>query len=74
MNTNNLMYEEMDMLKQKAGNAWDRPHDIVVKFGVLCFSGLGLWVWIPSADLHTMHQAMLWQHPTYKIEEDWQRF
>ena len=21
-------------------------------------------------DLHTTYQAMLWQHPTYKIEED----
>ena len=30
----------------------------------------GLWVWIQGADLHTTHQAMLWWHPTYKIEED----
>ena len=33
----------------------------------------GLQVQIPSADLHIAHQAMLWQHPTYKIEEDWHR-
>ena len=33
-----------------------------------------LWwpgVQLPGADLHTTHQAMLWQHPIYKIEEDW---
>ena len=23
-----------------------------------------------GADLHTTYQAMLWQHPTYKVEED----
>ena len=35
--------------------------------------GLGLQVQIPGVDLYTTHQAMLWQCPTYKIEEDWQR-
>ena len=28
---------------------------------------------IQHVDLHTAHQAMLWQHPTYEIEEDWHR-
>ena len=28
---------------------------------------------ILGVDLHTAHQAMLWWHPTYKIEEDWHR-
>ena len=28
---------------------------------------------IPGTDLHTAHQAMLWQHPTYKVDEDWQQ-
>ena len=32
-----------------------------------------LWVQILGADLHTAHQAMLWWHPTYKIEEGWHR-
>ena len=40
-----------------------------LKFHVLCFRGLGSWVRIPGADL--LHScAMLWGHPTYKIEED----
>ena len=30
-------------------------------------------VHILGVDLHTAHQAMLWQHPTYKTEEDWHR-
>ena len=33
----------------------------------------GLHVQILGADLHTVHQAMLWWRPTYKVEEDWQR-
>ena len=33
----------------------------------------GSWVWIPGVDLHTFHQAVLWWHPTYKVEEDWHR-
>ena len=38
-------------------------------FRVLCFSGLGSQARIPGADL--LHSsAMLWRHPTYKIEED----
>ena len=33
--------------------------------------GRGSWVQIPGADLLVTHQAMLWQCPAYKIEEDW---
>ena len=33
----------------------------------------GSQVWIPGADLHTTGQAMLWQGPAYRIEEDWHR-
>ena len=33
----------------------------------------GLWVQIPGMDVHPAHQAMLWWHPTYKIEEYWHR-
>ena len=47
-----------------------QPHDVMLKFGMVLFGGLDLWVWIPGADLH--HSAdMLWQLPTYKVEEDW---
>ena len=54
---------------EKRKRGW--PGGIVVKF--LC-STLAVWgsqVWILGTDLHTAHQAMLWQDPTYKIEEDW---
>ena len=26
-----------------------------------------------GTDLHITHQAVLWRHPTYKVEEDWHR-
>ena len=39
-----------------------------LKFGVLHFGGPGSQVRIPVADL--LHSsAMLWRHPTYKVEE-----
>ena len=42
------------------------------KYHMLHFSRLRSWVRIPGADL--LHSpAMLWQHPTYKVEEDWHR-
>ena len=40
-----------------------------LKFSMLCFSGPGSWVGILGVDL--LHSsAMLWGHPTYKVEED----
>ena len=47
---------------------------IVVKSSMLHFSGLGSQVQILGTDLQTGHQAMLWQCPTYKMEEDWHRY
>ena len=46
---------------------------MLVKFARSASVAQGWCVWILGADLHTSHQAMLWQHPTYKIEEDWQQ-
>ena len=46
---------------------------IVVKFPCSTLVAQGLRVQIPGKDLHIAHQAMLWQHPTYKVEEDWHR-
>ena len=46
----------------------------VVKFTRSALVAPGSWVQIPGADLHTAHQAMLLQHPTYKTEEDWHRY
>ena len=39
----------------------------------LCFGGPGFAGLDPRCGPTTAHQAMLRQHPTYKIEEDWQR-
>ena len=44
-----------------------------LKFHVLLFSSPGSWVQIPGTDLLLHSPAMLWWHPTYKIEEDWHR-
>lgn len=46
---------------------------VVVKFAPSTWAAWGSWVWVPGTDLHTAHQAMLWQRPTYKIEADWQQ-
>ena len=50
-----------------------QPSSAVVKFACSALVAWGLQVQILGANLHTAHQAMLWCHPTYKIEEDWQQ-
>ena len=57
------------MKKQSRG----QPGDVAVKVARPASVALGLQVQIPGVDLHTAHQAMLWHHLTYKIEEDWHR-
>ena len=52
---------------------WGRPGDGVIKFSCSALVAGGSQVPIPVMVVHTTHQAMLWQHPTYKIEEDWHR-
>ena len=47
-----------------------RPSGVVVKFAHSASAALGSRVRIPGMDVRTVHQAMLWQHPTCKIEED----
>ena len=44
-------------------------HGLVVKFDVLHLGGLGSRVLILGKDLYHS-SAILWQHVTYKIEED----
>ena len=51
-----------------------QPSGIVVKFMCLASAAQGSGVQILGADMHTAHQAMLWWHPTYKIEEDWHKY
>ena len=50
-----------------------RPAGVVVQFSCSASAARGSQVWIPGIDLHTTHQAMLWQCPSYKTEEDWHR-
>ena len=50
------------------------PSGVLVKFAHSASAAWGLPVQIPGADLHTTCQAMLWQHPTYKMEEGWHRY
>ena len=45
------------------------PGSIVVKFAGSA-SVAGVCSSHPGHDLHTLHEAMQWWHPTYKIEED----
>ena len=59
-------------LRKIERNLWGWPHGLVVKFGALCFGSPGLRVQMHSADPHHS-SAMLWQWPTYKLEEDWQQ-
>ena len=56
--------------KPKKFTIWGQPCGVVVKFSMVCFSGLGSWVWILGADLHHS-SAMLWWWPACKIQEDW---
>ena len=46
---------------------WGQPSGVVIKLGRYASVAWGSQVLIPGVDLHTTHQAMLWQHPTYKI-------
>ena len=47
-----------------------QPRGLVVKFGSLHRSGPGL---VPGCRVTPLISTMLWQAPTYKIEEDWHR-
>ena len=49
---------------------WAQPHGLVLQFGVLHVGGPGL---VLGTDLYYSVAAMLWQQPTYKLEEDWHR-
>ena len=46
---------------------------VMVRFACSALVARGLQVQVLCADPHTAHQAMLWRHPTYKVEEDWHR-
>ena len=50
-----------------------RPGGIVVKSTHSASVAQGSWLRILGTDLYTAHHAVLWWHPTYKIEEDCHR-
>ena len=62
--------DTFNVLLDKKGKCWGWPGGVVVKFVCSALAAQGSRVQIPGVDLHTTHQAMLWQHPTYKREED----
>ena len=47
-----------------------QPGRVVVGLTRYTLAAQGSQVRIPGRDLHTTHQAMLWRHPAYKMEED----
>ena len=47
------------------------PGGVLVKFVHSASAAQRLWVQILGIDLYTTHQALLWECPTYKIEEYW---
>ena len=61
------------MVKLKNVCLGDQPSGAAVKCACSASAAQGSPVWIPGANLHTTHQAMLWRCPTHKIEEDWHR-
>ena len=62
--------EHKNTLKSTMGG-W--PSSVVVRFVCSTLAAQGSCVQILGMDLHTVCQAMLWEHPTYKIEGNWHR-
>ena len=61
------------LVKKKKSLRWGQPSGTTVKFSHSASAARSLLVRIPSADLRTAYQTMLWRRPTYKIEEDGHR-
>ena len=49
-----------------------QPHGVVVKLAHFNLTAQCSQVQIQGADLRTTQQDSMWQHPSYKIEEDGQ--
>ena len=58
-------------VKQNNLRPW--PCSGVVRFGALCFGGLGSQVQFPGTNLHHC-QAVMWQRPISKVDKDWHRY
>ena len=63
----------MSSLRISKYSSWNQPGCEVVKFVHSALAAWGSRVRILGADLHITHQAVLWQSPTHKMEEDWHR-
>ena len=63
-----LSFVIREFIRKDITRSW-RP-GLVVKFGAFHFSGLGLHLQIPGAELHDS-SVKLWWLPTYRIVEDW---
>ena len=61
---NSSMSFQSEILPNKV--SWNRaqPRGGLVKFAHSALAAWGSLVWILGVDLHSAHQAMLWQHPT----------
>ena len=71
MSLSNFLLYTPEFFKNNKVRGW--PGGIVVKFAHSATVVQGSPLQILDTDLHTTHQAMLWWHPAYKIEEDWQQ-
>ena len=58
------------MCKNKKNPFRGQPGGVVVEFTQSSLAAQGSPVRIPGTDLHTAHQATLWQRPTYNVEEE----
>ena len=65
-----LLSESPEDLLKKYGLPGGQPSGVVVKFVCSTSVAQGSQVQILGTDLRTAHHATLWQHPTYKTEED----
>ena len=66
--------EEEKLVNNQKDHDGGQPGGIVANFACSVLAAWGLQVQIPGTDLHSAHQATLWQHPTYKVEEEWHRY
>ena len=70
---NNTMRKQKDLEQRSENYFGGQASGIVVKVVCSASAAQGSQVQIPGTDPYTAHQAMLWWHPTYKIEGDWHR-
>ena len=67
------MIQCLIVLRIKIDKLGGWPSNVMVKFVHSALAAQGSRVQIPGRDVHTLHQAMLWWHPSYKIGEDCHR-